>query len=39
MQIQFISLAPAHLQEKDQDTQDLCVEVNKMNIEAGWPQF
>ena len=24
LQIHFISLAPGHLQEKDQDTQDLC---------------
>jgi len=39
LQIHFISLSPKHLQEKDQDTQGLCHEVNKLNVEAGWPQF
>ena len=39
LQVHFISLSPDHLKEKDQDTQDLCFEVNKLNKEAGWPQF
>ena len=28
LQVHLISLAPKHLQERDQDTQSLCEEVN-----------
>ena len=39
LQIHLISLAPRNLNEKDQDTQTLCQEVNRLNVAAGWPQF
>lgn len=40
VQVHVISLAPAHIAAKDQDSLELQSECNRINIErSGWPQF
>lgn len=40
LQVHLISLAPTHLAEQDQDTQQLVAEFARANAEkSGWPQF
>lgn len=40
LQVHIISIAPSHLKENDQDSQQLLLECNRINLEkSGWPQF